>query len=53
MIRTQGLTVSYSGVNALYPMSVVFREQEFTALLGPSGAGKSTLLRSLNLLIRP
>ena len=53
MIRTQGLTVSYPSVTALYPTSIVFREQEFTVLLGPSGAGKSTLLRCLNLLTRP
>jgi phosphonate transport system ATP-binding protein len=53
MISTQGPAVSYLSATALYPTSIVFREQEFTVLLGPSGAGKSTLLRRLNLLTRP
>jgi len=47
-IEVRDLDFFYSSFQALSDISVVFREQEITALIGPSGCGKSTFLRCLN-----
>ena len=38
----------YGDYQALHDISIVFKEDQVTALIGPSGCGKSTLLKSLN-----
>jgi len=38
----------YSGVQALFDVSMVVEKGLVSALIGPSGCGKSTLLRSIN-----
>ncbi len=54
VIKLNELCMCYpSGVTALQPTSITFREGDLTVLLGSSGAGKSTLLRCLNFLNRP
>lgn len=47
-IEVKHLDFFYGSFQALSDISVVFREQEITALIGPSGCGKSTFLRTLN-----
>ncbi len=47
-IEVRDLDFFYGSFQALNDISVVFREQEITALIGPSGCGKSTFLRCLN-----
>ena len=47
-IDVKDLDFFYGSFQALKDISVVFREQEITALIGPSGCGKSTFLRCLN-----
>jgi len=47
-IEVRDLDFFYGSFQALSDISVVFREQEITALIGPSGCGKSTFLRCLN-----
>ena len=47
-IEVRDLDFFYDSFQALSDVSVVFREQEITALIGPSGCGKSTFLRCLN-----
>ncbi len=51
MIQMNDVHVTFpGGMTALHPISLHFRQGEFTVLLGASGAGKSTLLRCLNQL---
>jgi phosphate transport system ATP-binding protein len=45
-----GLTVAYSGNEAVSSVTLPVRQGEVLALIGPSGCGKTTLLRSLNRL---
>jgi phosphate transport system ATP-binding protein len=45
---SSGLSVSYSGVQAIEEISLSIRAREITAFIGPSGCGKSTFLRCLN-----
>ena len=52
LVRTEDVTVSYDGNEALHGTSLAFRAGEVTALIGPSGCGKSTFLRCLNLMNR-
>ncbi|MFQ5943567.1 MAG: phosphate ABC transporter ATP-binding protein PstB [Anaerolineales bacterium] len=47
-IEVKDLDFFYGSFQALSDISVLFREQEITALIGPSGCGKSTFLRCLN-----
>ena len=49
-MRTDGLTVAYSGKPAVKEVTLPVRKGEVLALIGPSGCGKTTLLRSLNRL---
>jgi len=47
-MSAQDLDFYYGASQALYNISIEFRENRVTALIGPSGCGKSTLLRCLN-----
>jgi phosphate transport system ATP-binding protein len=49
-MRTEELTVAYSGKPAVKEVTLPVRKGEVLALIGPSGCGKTTLLRSLNRL---
>jgi len=52
-IRTENLTLAYSGRTVLEDVTVAFRKKEVTVIMGQSGCGKSTLLKSLAGLLRP
>ncbi len=49
-IRTEDLAFSYNGRTILRDTSIVFAENEISAIVGPSGSGKSTFLMTLNRL---
>ena len=53
MIRLEGLTKSFDGVQALAPTDLEIRPGERLALLGRNGSGKTTLLRMLVGLSEP
>jgi ABC-type branched-subunit amino acid transport system ATPase component/predicted MFS family arabinose efflux permease len=53
LLETQGLTVSYDGVQVLFGVDLQIREGEIVALLGTNGAGKSTTLNAINGLVEP
>ena len=50
-MRTEGLTIAYSGKVAVNDVTLPVHQGEVLALIGPSGCGKTTLLRSLNRLV--
>ena len=47
-IDVKDINLWYGQIQALYDISIPFKENAVTALIGPSGCGKSTLLRALN-----
>ncbi len=47
LVRFEGVTKRFSGINAVAGLSLDIFQGEFFALLGPSGCGKTTLLRLL------
>jgi phosphate transport system ATP-binding protein len=47
-IKTENMSLFYSGKMALNNISITIPEKKVTAFIGPSGCGKSTFLRSLN-----
>lgn len=47
-MTTKGLSVYYSGIQALFDVNLDLGRNEVLALVGPSGCGKSTFLRCLN-----
>jgi ABC-type branched-subunit amino acid transport system ATPase component len=53
MLRCQGLTKTFDGVQALDEVSLDFPSEEITAIIGPNGAGKTTLLNVLTGFLRP
>jgi phosphate transport system ATP-binding protein len=50
-MRTEAVTIAYSGKVAVNGVSLPVHQGEVLALIGPSGCGKTTLLRSLNRLV--
>ena len=47
-ITTRNVSVSYSGKQALFDVSLDIQDKTVTSLIGPSGCGKSTFLRCIN-----
>ncbi|MBN1539570.1 MAG: phosphate ABC transporter ATP-binding protein [Candidatus Thermoplasmatota archaeon] len=47
-IMVKGVTISYSGKQAVKDVTMTIPEKKVTAFIGPSGCGKSTLLRNIN-----
>lgn len=46
-LRTDGLSLSFGGVNALTDVSIHARSGEVLGVIGPNGSGKSTLINVL------
>lgn len=53
VLRTEGLSKSYPGVQALEDVQIEIRAREVVGLIGENGAGKSTLLKIIAGLQRP
>jgi branched-chain amino acid transport system ATP-binding protein len=53
VLSVEGLTASYSGIEAIRSVSLSVSDGEMVALIGPNGAGKSTLLNCLSGIVRP
>ncbi|YCI82042.1 sugar ABC transporter ATP-binding protein [Enterobacteriaceae bacterium] len=53
ILRTEGLSKTFPGVNALDQVSISLRRGEIMALLGENGAGKSTLIKALTGVYQP
>lgn len=51
MLRTENITVSYDGIDALRGASIEVGVGEMVAVIGPNGAGKSTLLNCISGLV--
>jgi len=47
-IETRALSAYFGSTHAVRDVSLIFPQNEVTAIIGPSGCGKSTLLRCLN-----
>lgn len=53
MLKIDGISSHYGGVQALNEISLVQEEGEILALIGGNGAGKTTLLNLISGIIRP
>jgi phosphate transport system ATP-binding protein len=48
VIECEDVDIYYGAFRAVHEVSLVFGQNEITAMIGPSGCGKSTVLRCLN-----
>ncbi|WP_142023958.1 phosphate ABC transporter ATP-binding protein PstB [Blastococcus colisei] len=48
VIECENVDIYYGGFRAVNDVSLVYGQNEITAMIGPSGCGKSTVLRCLN-----
>lgn len=53
IMRVQGLSKRYGGVQALSDINLDIAANQFFAIIGPNGAGKSTLLNVMTGLVPP
>src|SRR5215207_8152915 len=53
LLRAEGLSKAYAGVQALNNVSLDVRAGEVHAIVGENGAGKSTLIRILTGAVQP
>ncbi|PNY83048.1 ABC transporter ATP-binding protein [Deinococcus koreensis] len=53
MLRAEGLSKRFGGLNAVQDVSFTQYEGEILAVIGPNGAGKTTLLNLLSGVYRP
>lgn len=52
-LKVHGLSAAYSGIQALWDVSLNVKRGEIVALIGPNGAGKTTLMRMIAGLHKP
>jgi branched-chain amino acid transport system ATP-binding protein len=53
LLKIDGITAHYAGVQALDEINLVQKQGEIVALLGANGAGKTTLLNLISGIVRP
>jgi branched-chain amino acid transport system ATP-binding protein len=53
VIRIEGLSLGFGGIQALSDVSVDVRENEILAIIGPNGAGKTSLLNCISGFYKP
>lgn len=53
MLKVDSINVSYSGLQALWDVSLEVNEHEFVAIVGSNGAGKTTLLKTISGVLQP
>lgn len=53
LLELRGVSKTFPGVQALYPLDLDFQRGEVHALIGENGAGKSTLIKLLSGVYRP
>lgn len=51
MLKIEGVSAHYDGVQALWGVSLDVKESEIVTLVGSNGAGKTTLLRTVSRLL--
>lgn len=51
MLKIEGVSAHYDGVQALWGVSLEVKESEIVTLVGSNGAGKTTLLRTISRLL--
>jgi branched-chain amino acid transport system ATP-binding protein len=52
MLRVNGISAGYRGLDVLKNVSITLEKGEFVAIVGANGAGKSTLLKSISGTVR-
>ena len=53
ILRTDHLSVAYSGREVLTDVSLTLCRRDFVGVIGPNGGGKTTLMRAILGLVRP
>src|SRR4030095_3178633 len=53
LLRAEGISLRFGGVQALSGVSGEVREREVLAIIGPNGAGKSSMLNVINGVYQP
>ncbi len=53
MLRIEGVTAAYGGLQALTGVSLTVEAGQFVAVVGPNGAGKTTLFKTISGTVAP